>query len=287
MRIGRHARSAEVPAIKKNLLFILLTALLLGGCAASVPAESAAPTPENSAVTEITPPPTPAPTPEPTPSPEPTPDLSPLPDEWFADAVIVGDSVSSTLEKQCIKTGDLGDVQFIVIISYSVHNAVSGEIQVWIEGKPYSLEDAVALLGANKVFIMMGVNDIALYGGVDKTMQYWETLVARIQERNPRTVLFIESCLPVTCREEYDIWNNDIIDDYNERLRALCEETGCVYVDLAHYFKDENNGMEVSLTWDYRCHVNYEGAALWIEQLRNVENYSVDPRRLAYGEARP
>ncbi len=67
-------RIAEEYVMKKYLLPLLLAALLLGGCAASVSAESAAPAPENSAVPEITPPPTPTPMPEPTPSPEPTPE---------------------------------------------------------------------------------------------------------------------------------------------------------------------------------------------------------------------
>ena len=286
-----------------RLIAFLLAALLLlslSACAGT-PEQSAAeasdppapsPASEPEPTPDPTPEPTPAPTPEPapdptpaptpTPTPEPTPDLSPLPDSWFDDAVIFGDSVSTALEKQCLKTGDLGDVTFFVIISYSAHNAVSGQLKIWIDSRDYFPEEVSAMLEARKVFFMMGLNDIALYGGVDKTMTYWETLLDRFAETSPGTTLFIESCLPICWYGELEDWNNDIVDEYNRRLQALCEERGCVYVDLAHYFKDEGNGMRMDLCWDARCHPNYEGAAIWIEQLRNPLNYSVDPRSIDY-----
>ena len=53
----------------------------------------------------------------------------------------------------------------------------------------------------------------------------------------------IESCLPVYHTIHYDGLDNDCIDEYNQRLIAFCQENGCVYVDIAHYFKDEDNGM--------------------------------------------
>ncbi len=249
------------------------------------PTPEPAPTPEPSPMPEVSPEPSPEPTPEPAPTPEPTPDLSPLPDEWFDDAVIIGDSVSSTLEKQCLKTGDLGDVTFFVIISYSAHNAVSGQLKIWYGNRECFPQEAVAMAEARKVFLMLGVNDIALYGGVDKTMTFWETLMDRFAEEAPGTTVFIESCLPIYYQEQLSDWNNEIMDDYNERLKAMCRERGLVYVDLAHYFKDERNGLRLDLSWDARCHLNYEGAALWVEQLRNPENYSIDPRSIDY-EAR-
>lgn len=278
-----------------RLIAFLLAALLLlslSACAGT-PEQSAAeasdpPAPSPASEPEPTPAPTPEPTPEPSPepapepTPEPTPDLSPLPDAWFDDAVIIGDSTSTALEKQCLKTGDLGDATFFVILSYSVHNAVSGQLKIWIDSQDYFPEEAVSMLEARKVFFMLGLNDVALYGGVDKTMTFWETLLDRFEETAPGATIFIESCFPICTYSELKDWNNDIVDAYNLRLQALCEERGCVYVDLAHYLKDENNGLRLDLCWDARIHPNYDGAAIWIEQLRNPLNYSVDPRSIDY-----
>lgn len=183
-----------------------------------------------------------------------------------------------TLQKHCMQTGELGQALFLCVHSYSVHNAVLGRLQLWYRGAAYSPEDVIGAAGANKVFIMLGVNDVALYGGLDKTMEYWDSFLAGITEKNPDVTVFLISTLPVYHGAEYDKWNNDIFDEHNARLQALCEEYGCVYVDLAHYFKDADNGLAEEYCSDQSCHITYPGAALWAEQLKNPENYSVDPR---------
>ena len=137
------------------------------------------------------------------------------------------------------------------------------------------------LTGATKVFTMLGVNDVALPGGVDKSIEKWLQYIANIREKNPDIQIFIESCLPVYY--EFSDRNNDIIDEYNVRLRQLCEETGCIYVDVAHYLKDDNNKLALEYCSDYGEHITYAGAAVWAEQLKNPENYSVNPRSLEYG----
>ena len=264
------------PALRAGLLSaVLLASVLLSACGASVAAVPS-PSPAPSAVPAATAAPTPEPAPEPTP--EPTPDLSPLPESWFDDAVFFGDSISVTLGKYADRTGILGDALFLCEFSYSVHNAISGQLKIWYQNQQYAPEDVLPLTGATKVFTMLGVNDVALPGGVDKTMEYWRQYIANIREKNPDILIFIESCLPVMY--EFSGRNNDIIDDYNIRLRELCEETGCIYVDVAHYLKDEKNLLALEYCSDYGEHITYEGARVWAEQLRNPENYSVNPRTL-------
>ena len=106
-----------------------------------------------------------------------------IPLDFFDDAVIMGDSISHILETYCYHSGDLGEVMFLCPNSYSVHNAVSGQLQVWIQGQPHSVEDAIALTGAKKVFIMLGVNDVAREGGVPGTMELWQIMLDRILHR--------------------------------------------------------------------------------------------------------
>ena len=222
-------------------------------------------------------------TPEPTPipTPEPATDMSPLPETWFDDAVFFGDSISVVLGKHAEKTGELGKALFLCEFSYSVRNAVSGYLKIWYHGEQYLPQDVLGLTGATKVFTMLGVNDVALPGGVDRTLECWAEYIAAIREKNPDIQIFIESCLPVYY--EFSGRNNEMLDGYNERLRELCEETGCIYVDVAHYLKDENNKLALEYCSDMGEHITYEGAAVWAEQLKNPENYSVNPRSLEYG----
>ena len=221
------------------------------------------------------------PEPAPIPTPEPEEDMSPLPESWFDDAVFFGDSVSVVLGKHAEKTGELGKALFLCEFSYSVRNAVSGYLKIWFRGEQYLPQDVLGLTGATKVFIMLGVNDVALPGGVDHTIECWAEYITAIREKNPEIQIFIESCLPVYY--EFSERNNEILDGYNERLWELCEEMGCIYVDVAHYLKDENNKLALEYCSDMGEHITYKGAAVWAEQLKNPENYSVNPRSLVYG----
>ena len=221
------------------------------------------------------------PEPAPIPTPEPEEDMSPLPESWFDDAVFFGDSVSVVLGKHAEMTGELGKALFLCEFSYSVRNAVSGYLKIWFRGEQYLPQDVLGLTGATKVFTMLGVNDVALPGGVDHTIECWAEYITAIREKNPDIQIFIESCLPVYY--EFSERNNEILDGYNERLRELCEEMGCIYVDVAHYLKDENNKLALEYCSDMGEHITYKGAAVWAEQLKNPENYSVNPRSLVYG----
>ena len=204
--------------------------------------------------------------------------MTPLDDAWFDDAVFFGDSISVTLERHCAKTGDLSGALFLCENSFGVRNAVSGKVKIWYQGNEYFPQDVLPLTGAKKLFAMFGINDIALYGKIDQTMERWADFIANIRSTSPDITIYIESCLPVFHTIHYDGLDNDCIDEYNQRLIAFCQENDCVYVDLAHYFKDEHNGMAAQYSSDQYVHVTYDATALWVEQLKNPANYSADPR---------
>ena len=210
--------------------------------------------------------------------PEPDWDMSELKDSWFDDAVFFGDAISVTLERHCAKTGDLGGALFLCDNAFGVRNAVSGKVKIWYQGEEYLPQDVLPLTGAKKVFAMFGINDIALYGKIDQTMERWADFITSLRATSPDVTIVIESCLPVYHTVHYDGLDNDCIDEYNQRLIAFCRDNDCVYVDLAPYFKDENNGMAEQYSSDQYIHVTYDATALWVEQLKNPANYSADPR---------
>ena len=200
-----------------------------------------------------------------------------IPLDWFSDAVILGDSISSILEHYCYSSGDLGEAMFLCPTSYSVHNAVSGELTIWLQGQSHSVEEAIQLTGASKVFIMLGVNDVAREGGVAKTMELWQIMLDRIREKNPDVTFYIESCFPVYRYAAYLEDGNGVIDGYNEELKQFCADNGCVYVDIARFFKDDANALADVYCSDQYVHITNEAAALWAQLLRDPFRYSVNP----------
>ena len=203
-------------------------------------------------------------------------DMAPLPDSWFDDAVFFGDSISMTLGIYCLQENLLGDALFLCENSYSIRNAISGEIKIYYQHESYMPEDVLPLTEAKKLFIMLGVNDVAREGALDRTMELWDEFGTRVREKSPDLMICIESCLPVYY--EFNLRNNEILDDLNQRLQTLCRERDCVYVDVAHYLKGEDNKLRLEYCSDMGEHLTYAGTAVWAEQLKNPENYSVDPR---------
>ena len=204
-------------------------------------------------------------------------DMTPLPEAYFDDAVFMGDSVSVLLGRRSEETGSLGQALFLAENSYSVFNALYGEVQIWYQGEKYFPEVVLQKLEAGKLFLMLGLNDIDPYG-IDGTMDNWLLLTDRIKAANPRVQIFIQSMLPIWYGVRYAGLNNDNILLYNDRLRAFCEETGYVFVDIDDYFRDDTGGLADMYCSDGYVHVTTAATDLWAEQLKNPANYSVDPR---------
>lgn len=90
---------------------------------------------------------------------------------FFDDAVFIGDSVSLALYYYANDYKVLGKAKFLVQGSYGVTNAVFDYMLMPYRGQDMKIEDAVAATGAKKVFIMLGMNDIAAYKD-DDIMNY-------------------------------------------------------------------------------------------------------------------
>ena len=195
------------------------------------------------------------------------PEVSDGPCRYFDDAVFVGDSVSLKLSYYAIETGLLGDAQFLVRGSYSVGHALNGTMLMPWQGEEMELDDAIAATGAKKVFFMLGMNDIDLYG-IKSTIANWDTLIARIREKVPDMEVFIQSMTPVWTGGEKGGLNNTNVDKYNEKLAEFAEKRGFTFVDIAPYMKDSTNGLASAYCSDKYVHLTSAGADAWIKVLK-------------------
>ncbi len=223
---------------------------------------------------------TPVNTPAPTPAPPedlyapllPPPSQDAVDASFFDDAVFVGDSVTLKLSYYAPSSGELGKAQFLVRGNYGVTNAVYDYLLMPYHGKEMNLQEAVAATGANKVFLMMGMNDIALYG-IDKTMERWEILINRIREKSPGIQVYIQSMTPIYTDGQVGSLTNENTDRYNERLQSFAQANGYKYIDVNKYMKDGTGGLAEDYCSDSYVHVTDAGAAAWIRVLRAYTGY--------------
>ena len=151
---------------------------------------------------------------------------------------------------------------FLVRGGISLESAVSGRWEVFYQGVSYSFGDALAACGADKAFIMMGANDLAQFG-IDGTFDYYETFMEQVEEKNPDVEIYIQSVTPVWTPAEWNMFNNEMIDEFDARLRAFADEQGYHYVDVAPYFKDNTNGLAERYASDHLMHFNRDGCYVW------------------------
>lgn len=192
-------------------------------------------------------------------------DNSPL--DFFDDAVFVGDSISYILFQYETIHGSLGNPKFLTRGGTSLNGFVLRYKNIYYQGVEMYIEDAVAATGANKVFIMLGQNDLG-YRTVDDTIASMETLIERIREKSPDIEVYIQSCVyewfPTTT---IDNSKNETIDLYNQRLMEYTEKNGYYYVDIQQFVSDHTNRMATEYSMDQSIHLNEAGCIVWMQAL--------------------
>ena len=136
-------------------------------------------------------------------------------------------------------------------------------------GQHPRIEDGIAASGAKKVYLMLGMNCIA--SGVDRVSQDLVTLVSKIQEKSPGIAVLIESVTPMTAdspRADGSL-NNFTIQEFNEKMKAICQEKQWYYVNVAEAVTGDYGALKAEYSGDKAMgiHFNYDGAAAWANYL--------------------
>lgn len=190
------------------------------------------------------------------------------PHAFYEDAAFVGDSITYTLWHTAGKEPEnLGTSLFLVRGGTSINGFVLNYKNIYYKGVEMKLEDAVAASGVKKVFFMLGQNDLG-YMTIEDTMANWTKLLERILEKSPDVEIYIQSLVPEWLEDTAGNAKNDKIDEYNQVLKAYCEEHGYYFVEIADYIEDHTNRMATVYSMDYSIHINYDGTAVWMDALK-------------------
>lgn len=202
-------------------------------------------------------------------------------DEYFNDAVFIGDSISYgfelyVTEKRANGETVLGEAKFLTSGSLSYGNSlwdVSDEsVHPTYNGEKMKLEDAIAQIKPGKIFILLGTNDVALYG-VEQTIANADTEISRMLEASPGAEIFIMSTTPKYSPAESDVdgaLNNADIDALNVAMRQFAVEKGYNFMNIAPLFKDETGGLAADYCSDKEgMGIHFTSAAydIWLDFL--------------------
>lgn len=117
----------------------------------------------------------------------------------------------------------------------------------------------------DKIFIMIGTNDLAYGKKVDDIIGNYTKIIAQIKDDSPTTKLYVQSVLPVEDALHYTRPNAEIIN-INDQLIEICKAEGITYIDLHSVFSDENGKLNKEYSID-GLHLNGKGYEVWKKQI--------------------
>lgn len=202
-------------------------------------------------------------------------------DAFFDDTLFVGDSVTRKLElyvRNQRKTNPslLGTARF-----FSIASLGSGNLQrpvsrksahPKLNGQKMLLEDAVVACEAKKLYIMLGMNDIAVYGiqgSVDNLM----ALIGKVREKSPDVEIYVESVTPRVRGKDQKTLNNANIERYDQLLCETIESSGLAniwFVDVASVLRGEDGTLPRKYCSDpgvQGIHFTDAACEIWIDYL--------------------
>ena len=191
------------------------------------------------------------------------PEGEPVGDEYFDDAVFVGDSRTEGLRMY----SGLTNARFFSGVGLSVDRVFTDQI-VNLNGQYLTVADALRAADYGKVYIMLGMNELGwVYESV--YADYYAQIIDIIRETHPDAVIYVQSILPVSQWKDgsNDVYTNANVVRLQNALCEMCEEKGVYYLNVAEAVQDENGFLPGDATPD-GMHLTAEYCKIWMEYLR-------------------
>lgn len=199
---------------------------------------------------------------------------------YFDNAAIVGDSITYFLFQWESKTDYLGDMLFLARGGVSMNGFVQHSKNIYYKGKEMNLEKAIGKSQVERVYFLMGSNDISSSTQRPHLTENWEIMLERIRDKSPKAELVLISNIPLygdeqESRQERFLTYNQRIVEYNAWLKQFAEDNGCLYLDLYPYVEDHCGRMpKVYNQGSY--HMNEAGCLNWMKILRYYAQYELE-----------
>ena len=265
------------------LLLGLFAALALTGCAPSgwAPSPTPEPTPASPPAETLSPPSLALPTPSPAPSLEPPPESEE--GSYFDNALFVGDSIMEGIRQYVAvqrQEGELlGTAQFLTTtMGVSLADLVGDRdngVRFSYQGEERPLEDIVADIAPRRVFLLLGLNDLASDQDpvITDIVERYIRLIDSLQTACPGVECVIITNPPKVASQwlpDYTAnrrFGNALIQELVDGLTQMCRENNIPYVDDYEGLKNENGALPDAYCRDGYIHLNHQGAAVVVEAL--------------------
>lgn len=200
---------------------------------------------------------------------------------WFDNAAFVGDSIVYGIMQYESGSNALGNILFLARGGVSIMGFIKGTKNIVFRGQEMELQDIIAEAGVDRVYFLMGSNDISVKYEMDVMMDNWNTILNRIWKKSPDVEIVLVSSLPKYEEKPYlphtkapDAYN-PLTLEYNAHLRQFAKEHGCMYLDLHSYVQDHWGRLSPTYKID-ETHLNELGCTNWMKIMRYYAQYEFE-----------
>lgn len=195
------------------------------------------------------------------PAPEPVPVFYEASEDYFDDALFIGDSRTVGLSEY----GGLGKAEVFADTGMSVYKILKRE-QMCRDGEKRTLEALLQEYSYKKIYLMLGINEQGY--DFETTVERYRQLAERIRELQPETILFLEANLHISKEESESpsVHTNENINRFNEAVAQMADGNTSFYLDVNELFDDEEGNLAAEYTAD-GAHIFAKHYAAWADWL--------------------
>jgi hypothetical protein len=185
-------------------------------------------------------------------------------DDYFNDALFIGDSRTVGLSEYCEPLDTRAT--FYSKVSLTIYACMDKEFIQTDNGK-ISVDQALRENEFGKIYIMLGINEIGT-GDAQYFKDAYEEVINRIRELQPDAIIYIQGIMHVTAHKSDNdkYFNNDNINERNAAIAELADNRTVFYIDMNGAVDDGNGNLDSTLTFD-DVHLKASSYERWHEFL--------------------
>ncbi len=185
-------------------------------------------------------------------------------DDYFTDALFIGDSRTVGLSEYCEPLDTRAT--FYSKVSLTIYGCMDKEFIQTDNGK-INVDQALRENEFGKIYIMFGINEIGT-GDAQYFKDAYEEVINRIKELQPDAIIYIQGIMHVTAHKSDNdkVFNNDRINERNAAIAELADNRTVFYIDMNECVDDENGNLDSTLTFD-DVHLKASSYERWHEFL--------------------
>lgn len=186
-------------------------------------------------------------------------------DSYFSDALFIGNSRTVGLSLY----GSMpSDTTFYATVGMNIYDLLNSTAQVPPEeGPEQSFESLLSSRQFGKIYIMLGINDLAT-GTSESFAEYYKEIVDHIHTVQPNAIIYIQSIINISAERDAqgDAIQNSNINEKNALLSQLANNDYIYYLNVNEVLIDSNGFLNADYTSD-GIHLGGGSLSLWEDYL--------------------